>query len=126
NPGSMGSQPWRRPRPLHRNGTRRCEPGIGDLHEHIRREGKPGLGGVGYEKMILTAQLMQNVTSDRIIPVIRANEGTPLVPIFLGSKVYVDFRDDLAYESKYGELVREIHGQKIKPRPPLGANPFLI
>src|SRR5947208_15393071 len=28
-----------------------------------------GRGGVGYEKMILTAKLMQNVTEDRIIPV---------------------------------------------------------
>jgi hypothetical protein len=27
-----------------------------------------GKGGVGYEKMILTAQLMQNVATDRIIP----------------------------------------------------------
>lgn len=84
-----------------------------------------GIGGVGYEKMILTAQVMQNVTSDRIIPVIRANDAVPLVPTFLTTKVYVDFRDALAYEAKYGELVREIHGQKIKPRPPLGTNPFL-
>lgn len=84
-----------------------------------------GLGGVGYEKMILTAQVMQNVTSERIIPIIRDNDGKPPVPTFLASKVYVDFRDDLAYESKYGELVREILGQRIKPRPPIGTNPFL-
>ena len=84
-----------------------------------------GLGGVGYEKMILTAQVMQNVTSERIIPIIRDNDAKPPVPTFLASKVYVDFRDDLAYESKYGELVREILGQKIKPRPPVGTNPFL-
>jgi hypothetical protein len=29
------------------------------------------------------------------------------------------------FESKYAELVREIHGEKIRPRPPLGRNPFL-
>jgi hypothetical protein len=85
-----------------------------------------GTGGVGYEKMILSAQVMQNVTSERIIPIIRANDLRPPVPTFLATKVFVDFRDDLAYESKYGELIREIHGQKIKPRPPLGKNPFLI
>jgi hypothetical protein len=83
-----------------------------------------GTGGVGYEKMILSAQFMQNVTSERIIPIIRANDLKPPVPTFLATKVFVDFRDDLAYESKYGELIREIHGQKIKPRPPLGKNPF--
>lgn len=84
-----------------------------------------GVGGVGYEKMILTAKLMQNVNADRIIPVIRASNLGNLVPIFLSSRVYVDFRDDLAYEMKYSELLRDIHGQGVKPRPPLGQNPFL-
>ena len=70
-----------------------------------------GIGGVGYEKMILTAQLMQDVTADRIIPVVRANPAKPPVPIFLSSRVYIDFRDDLAYEARYAELLRDIHGQ---------------
>lgn len=83
-----------------------------------------GQGGVGYEKMILTAQLMQDVTSDRIIPVIRENEGDGLVPLFLLSRIYVDFRNDACCEEKYAELIQEIHGEKILPRPPLGSNPF--
>lgn len=83
-----------------------------------------GAGGVGYEKMILTAQLMHNVNADFIIPLIRANDSPSPTPVFLSSKVYIDFRDDLQYESKYGELVHEIHGQKIKPRPPIGRSPF--
>lgn len=84
-----------------------------------------GRGGVGYEKMILTAQLMENVTADRIIPVIRVNSLAQPLPVFLSSRVYIDFRDDLAYEIKYAELLRDIHGQHIKPRPPLGTNPFI-
>ena len=83
-----------------------------------------GKGGVGYEKMILTAQLMQNVNTERIIPAIRSNSRTVPVPTFLSSRVYVDFRDALVYEAKYGELLRDIHGQRVKPRPPLGLNPF--
>lgn len=84
------------------------------------------LGGVGYERMILTAQLMQNVLSERIISIIRDNDGKPPVPTFLAGKMYLDFRKDLEYESKYGELLRVIHGHKIKPRPPLGKNPFTV
>jgi len=83
-----------------------------------------GRGGVGYEKMIVTAQLMQDITSDRIIPLIRSNALTVPVPTFLSSRVYIDFRDDLAFEAKYAELIRDIHGQAVKPRPPLGTNPF--
>jgi hypothetical protein len=85
-----------------------------------------GVGGVGFEKMILTAQMMQDVTSDRIIPIIRSNDTEPLLPLFLSSRVYVDFRDDLAYEEKYGELLRDILGHQIRPRPALGRNPFLV
>lgn len=83
-----------------------------------------GKGGVGYEKMILTSQIMQDVTAERILPVIRDNNLVPLLPTFLGARVYIDFRDDQAYEVKYGELLREILGEKIRPRPPLGENPF--
>jgi hypothetical protein len=84
-----------------------------------------GKGGVGYEKMILTAELMQDLSSDKIIPVIRSNERKQLLPTFLGSRVYVDFRDPAEHEAKYAELVREIHGVGVNPRPPLGVNPFV-
>jgi hypothetical protein len=83
-----------------------------------------GLGGVGYEKMILTAQLMQDVTTDRILPIVKDNTLVPALPTFLGSRVYVDFRQATQFEAKFTELLGEIHGQPILPRPPLGPNPF--
>jgi hypothetical protein len=83
-----------------------------------------GEGGVGYEKMILTAQLMQDIKTDRIIPIVRANDLNQPMPVFLSSRVYIDFRDDIMYETKYAELIREIHGEKVRPRPSLGKNPF--
>lgn len=107
------------------------EAGLTDAHrvlavctEQYVNKANAGIGGVGYEKMILTAQLMQSISGDRIVPVIRNNNSANLTPIFLGSRVYVDFRDDLAFESKYAELLRDLHGQHIQPRPPLGPNPF--
>jgi hypothetical protein len=83
-----------------------------------------GSGGVGYEKMILTAQLMRDITSDRIVPVVRGGSSESLVPVFLSSRVYIDFREDGAFESTYAELLRDIHGQRVQPRPRLGNNPF--
>lgn len=85
-----------------------------------------GRGGVGYEKMILTARLMANVTSDRIIPVVRNASETDVVPIFLASKRYIDFRRDAAFEARYAELLRDIHGEQVSPRPALGSNPFRV
>ena len=83
-----------------------------------------GEGGTGYETMILTAQVMGNVTTDRIIPVLRNNSGPNFVPVFFGLRLYIDFRDDANYEEQYVKLIREIHGVGMKPRPPLGTNPF--
>ncbi|MEZ4784897.1 MAG: toll/interleukin-1 receptor domain-containing protein [Candidatus Kapaibacterium sp.] len=74
--------------------------------------------------MILTAQLMRDITAEKIIPVIRRNELEIVLPTFLGARLYIDFRDPTQYEAKYAELIREIHGAKIQPRPPLGKNPF--
>ena len=82
-----------------------------------------GQGGVGYEKMILTADLMENINSDRIVPIIRDNK-TATRPVFLKSKLYIDFRDESDFESKYTELLHSVHEHPIKPRPPLGQNPF--
>jgi len=81
-------------------------------------------GGVGYEKMILTAQLMRDISSDRIIPVIRDNAQSVVVPVFLGSRIYLDFRDQTQFEGKYQELLRDIHGAPLLARPPLGRSPF--
>ena len=83
-----------------------------------------GQGGVGYEKMILTAQLMKNVMANRIIPVVRGSTQTESVPVFLSSKRHIDFRDAEYFEVRYAELLRDIHGEQISPRPALGPNPF--
>ncbi|XHS79806.1 toll/interleukin-1 receptor domain-containing protein [Burkholderiaceae bacterium UC74_6] len=84
-----------------------------------------GDGGVGYEKMILTSQMLKTITEARVIPLVRASdESTKKIPFFLGTKLYVDFQDDAAYEARYAELLRDIHGMQVSPRPPLGPNPF--
>jgi hypothetical protein len=83
-----------------------------------------GQGGVGYEKMILTGQLMRDVTADRIIPVICNNSSNEMLPTFLLSRLYLDFRDEEKFEARYAELLRDIHGQQMAPRPALGPNPF--
>lgn len=82
-------------------------------------------GGVGYERRLLTADLMKDLTSDKIIPLMRDNqEGT--LPRFLGAARYLDFRDDAHYEDNYAELIYVLHGRQIQPRPALGPSPFEI
>ncbi|CAC9621401.1 hypothetical protein [uncultured Gammaproteobacteria bacterium] len=78
-------------------------------------------GGVGYEKMLLTARLMANSDSEKIIPIIK-NNALKSVPAFLETKRRINF--DSNHEDAYSELISEIHGESIKSCPVLGKNPF--
>ena len=62
-------------------------------------------GGVGAEKLILTAQRVSNHLSSRIIPLIREGEGDSMVPIFLANRLHIDFRDDSYFKASYDTLL---------------------
>ena len=83
-----------------------------------------GKGGVGYEKMILTAELMQNQDSKKFIPIVRNVKGLYKTPTCLASRVYIDFSNDDAFDDLFKQLLHEIHGVPLKPKPALGKNPF--
>lgn len=82
-----------------------------------------GTGGVGYEKMIVTADLLLNIDSNKVVPVIR-QFGTNNVPTFLKTKLFVNFSNDDDYEFSFDELVRTFHGSPIFKKPEIGNNPF--
>lgn len=80
-----------------------------------------GAGGVGYEKMIVTADLLTNIDSNKIVPVIR-QFGTCNVPTFLRTKLFVNLSND--DEFNFDELVRTFHGAPLYKKPDIGNNPF--
>lgn len=82
-----------------------------------------GAGGVGYEKMIVTADLMRKIDSNKIIPVVRQMGGVSL-PTFLGSKFYLNFSRDDQYESSFDDLARALHNAPLFVKPPISNNPF--
>lgn len=83
-----------------------------------------GSGGVGYERLIVTVEVVRAIDTRKFIPVIRSNTSSKTTPTFVGPRLYVDFRNDLQYEEKLEELSREIHGTPATAKPPLGPNPF--
>ena len=82
-----------------------------------------GLGGVGYEKMIMTAEYMTNIDSNKVIPLIRQN-GTHNVPTFLQTRLHINFSREDEYELQFDNLLREIHQAPLFKEPPVGNNPF--
>lgn len=83
-----------------------------------------GTGGVGYEKMIITSNLLCNMDENKIIPIIIQNS-TKHLPTFLQTKIYLDFSIKENYEYYFDELIRTIHQSPIFKKPKIGKNPFL-
>lgn len=92
--------------------------------ENYVRKANNKEGGVGYEKRIMTAEIMENLDTNWVVPVIRNNSGDQKVPTFLGSCLYIEFREDRLYETQYEKLLRSLLDEPILPIPPLGKNPF--
>lgn len=82
-----------------------------------------GLGGVGYEKMIMTAEYMSQIDNKKVIPLIR-QKGTHNVPTFLKSRLHINFSRDDEFELQFDNLLREIHEAPLFKEPPVGNNPF--
>jgi hypothetical protein len=82
-----------------------------------------GTGGVGYEKMIVTASLLSRIDNNKIIPIVRQSSA-PKLPTFLQSKIYVNFSNDSDVEYSLDELVRTLLNAPLYEKPEIGANPF--
>lgn len=91
--------------------------------ENYVKKANSGAGGVGYEKMIVTADLMRSIDSNKVIPIIR-QQGGYLVPTFLASKYFIDFSRDDNSEFSYDELIRTLVGAPLFVKPQIGNNPF--
>lgn len=83
-----------------------------------------GSGGVGYERLIITAGIYKDTATTKFVPVVRQGGAGATLPQFMEGRLYVDFSADASYSDRLEELVREIHGTPSSPKPPLGANPF--
>ncbi len=82
-------------------------------------------GGVGYEKNIISAEMLQaRDLIPKFLPVLRKGAYDTALPTYLGSKYAIDFRDDERFDGALTELLRAIFSQPHPEKPPLEQNPF--
>lgn len=82
-----------------------------------------GVGGVGYEAMIVTSELVRDLGTAKFIPIIRQNTGRPEVPTSVSTRRYVDLSDGDNRAAEMDRLLRDLHS--VPPeKPPLGRSPF--
>lgn len=94
--------------------------------DSYNKKSNEGLGGVGYEKNILTAELFYGQDTNKFIPCIRGVTTLAKTPVCLGGRAYVDFTDDSGFEANLKQLLHELFGVPLKPKPALGKSPFAI
>lgn len=82
-----------------------------------------GEGGVGYEKMIMTASSLSKISSNKVIPIIR-EKGNPPTPTFLVTKLYIDFTKDSEVEFALDDLLRHLLNAPLYQKPKIGDAPF--
>ena len=66
-----------------------------------------GEDSIGYEPMIITQKLVEDLGTNKFIPIIRQTEWENKTPEFLKERVYIDFTDDEQFDAKFDELLRE-------------------
>jgi hypothetical protein len=92
--------------------------------EEYVKKADGGSGGVGYERLVITSEVVENIDTKKFIPVIRGNTSSLKVPRCIGPRLYVDFTRDDDYVPKLEELLREILNSPASAKPALGSNPF--
>jgi len=85
-----------------------------------------GKGGVGYERLIVTSELVKNAGTNKFIPILRNVTPDRPTPNFLATRKYIDFSKDEEFVEHFEDLVRELHQQPPRTKPPLGRNPFAL
>ena len=71
------------------------------------RKANAGEDGVGYEPMIVTKKLVEDLGTNKFIPIIRQTLWEDKTPDFLKERVYIDFTDDDQFEEQFEELLHE-------------------
>ena len=66
-----------------------------------------GEDSIGYEPMIITQKLVEDLGTNKFIPIIRQTEWEDKTPEFLKERVYIDFTDDEQFDAKFEELLHE-------------------
>jgi TIR domain len=61
------------------------------------KKAESGEGGVGYEKMIVTGEMVKSIDTIKFVPICRNSSANHRIPNFLGERLYTDFGDDKQY-----------------------------
>jgi hypothetical protein len=82
-----------------------------------------GVGGVGYEAMIVTGELVRDLGTAKFVPIVRQTSITPIVPTSVSTRRYINLGESAGKDSELELLLRDLHDAPSS-KPPLGRSPY--
>jgi hypothetical protein len=84
--------------------------------------------GVGIESQIISKEVYEKVEQSKFIPIVceYTEDEKPILPIFMESRIYVDFSSPEKVNANWEQLVRLIFDKPLHEKPKLGKPPVYI
>jgi len=82
-------------------------------------------GGVGIEAQIISKKVYESTKQEKFAAIVLEldDDGRPLLPTFLASRIFFDFSTDEAQAQNYEQIVRWVFDKPLNARPPIGRPP---
>lgn len=92
--------------------------------EDYKKKADSRESGVGYEGHIISGELLSPANENKFIPILRSEDFSHIMPIFLSGKLGVRLKDDFSVEDDaFQDLLATLFNVKIKSKPKLGEIP---
>jgi len=84
--------------------------------------------GVGTESQIISKEIYDKVDQSKFIPLVCEfdENGSPYLPVFLRSRIWINFSNPEAVNENWERLVRLLYGKPLLEKPSLGKPPTYI
>lgn len=84
--------------------------------------------GVGTESQIISKEVYDKVDQKKFIPIVcqKDENGSPRLPVFLKSRIWIDFSTPEAVNENWEKLLRVLYGKPVHEKPSLGKPPSFL
>ena len=86
------------------SGLRRAERVLVICTPAYVEKAEAGTDGVGYERMILTVDLVRNIATNKFIPIVRNALPEKRTPTFLATRLFIDMSDGHDPETRLDDI----------------------
>jgi len=98
---------------------------ISDQNYATKADGR--VGGAGTEAQLISKEVYEKTDQTKYIPIVcQFENGKPCLPVYMSSRVWIDFSTEEKVNENWEQLVRLLHGKPRFVKPSLGKLPTYL